>query len=492
MNRNTIIGAAILAVLLSAVIGYRIGVVRSASSSMTADAVKAAEPAPRTVLYWKDPDGKPDYSPAPKKTADGRDYLPVYDEQEAPIAGTAAAKPKGNGKILYYRNPMGLADVSKEPKKDSMGMDYIPVYEGEDDASSSTVKVSLDKVQRSGVRSEPARMQNLARLVRASGVAKPDERTLRSVTLRADAFIERLFINETGATVTAGEPMFSVYSPQMVSVQVDYRQAVNSFASDARSEAGALVRLRNLGVPDTVIQQLKAAPNPTMVIDWPAPMSGVVMEKKVVVGQMVKAGDELYRLADLSTIWVIANVAEQDIAMVKVGAPAKLTFRAFPGEVFDGKVTFILHELDMATRTAKVRVEVKNPDHRIKHEMFADVEINAGAKDEARLVVPTSAVIDSGNRQVVIIDKGEGKFEPRAVKLGIRGDSFIEILEGVQDGELVVTTANFLIDAESNLKAALKAFSAAPVAADKTPDAMPDMLPDITPKSVPDKKGAKP
>lgn len=463
MNRTLITGAAIMAVLLSAVAGYRMAARQTASTSVQpalADAKTMEAPAVRTVLYWKDPDGKNDFSPVPKKTTDGRDYIPVYDDQEAAIAGTAPTKPKGDAKPLYYRNPMGLADTSPIPKKDSMGMDYIPVFADEGDAS--TVKVSLDRVQRSGVRSELARMQNLARPVRASGIAKPDERTLRSVTLRADGFIEKLYINETGAHVKAGEPMFSVYSPQMVSVQVDYRNAINSFASDRRSEAGAMVRLRNLGIPDSVIEQLKVSSNPTMLIDWPAPVSGVVMEKKVVTGQMVKAGEELYRLADLSSIWVIANVAEQDIGMVKVGAQARMTFRAYPGETFEGKVSFILHELDMATRSAKVRIEVKNPDHRIKHEMFADVEINAGTGDAARLVVPVSAVIDSGNRQVVIIDKGEGRFEPRAVKLGMRGDGFIEILEGLKDGERVVTTANFLIDAESNLKAALQAFTAAP------------------------------
>ena len=476
MNKNLILGAAIMAVLLSAVVGYRIGASRTASTSAQ-PVMAGVTPATRTVLYWKDPDGKSDFSPTAMKTADGRDYIPVYDDQETAIVGTAAVKPKGDGKPIYYRNPMGLADTSPVPKKDSMGMDYIPVFTDEGDAS--TVKVSLDRVQRSGVRSEPARMQNLARPIRASGVAKPDERTLRSVTLRADGFIEQLYINETGKHVKAGEPMFSVYSPQMVSVQVDYRNAIKAFASDRRTEEGALIRLKNMGIPDTVIQQLQNDPNPIRTIDWPAPMSGVVMEKKVVAGQMVKAGEELYRLADLSSIWVIANVAEQDIGMVKIGAPAKMSFRAYPGEVFEGKVTFILHELDMATRSAKVRIEVKNPDHRIKHEMFADVEINAGEKDAARLVVPVSAVIDSGNRQVVIIDKGDGRFEPRPVKLGIRGDSFIEILEGIKDGEQVVTTANFLIDAESNLKAALKAFTAAP-AADKLPE--PSM----------DKMGAKP
>lgn len=461
MNRNLISGVAIAAILSSAVIGYRIGVSRTASSS--AQPVMAdvkAEPAQRAILYWKDPDRKNDFSPAPKKTADGRDYLPVYDDEETPIAGSVPAKPKGQGKPLYYRNPMGLADTSPVPKKDSMGMDYIPVFEDEGDAS--TVKVSLDRVQRAGVRSEPARMQRMTRPVRASGIAKPDERTLQSVTLRADGFIEKLYINETGRHIKVGEPMFSVYSPQMVSVQVDYRNAIRAFASDRRTEEGALVRLKNMGIPDSVITQLQNDPNPVRSIDWPAPMSGVVMEKKVVSGQMVKAGDELYRLADLSSIWVIANVTEQDIGAVKTGAPAKMTFRAFPGEVFEGKVTFILHELDAATRTGKVRIEVRNPDGRIKHEMFADVEINSGAADAERLVVSSSAVIDSGNRQVVIVDRGEGRFEPRAVKLGARGDGVIEILEGLKDGEAVVTSANFLIDAESNLNAALKAFTAAP------------------------------
>ncbi len=457
MNSNLITGIAIAAVLSSAVIGYRIGASRSASMSAEPIIAETATTAERAVLYWKDPDGKNDFSPAPKKTTDGRDYLPVYDDQEAAIAGTTPVRPKGKGKPIYYRNPMGLADTSPVPKKDSMGMDYIPVFDDEGDAS--TVKVSLDRVQRSGVRSEPARMQLMARPVRASGVAKPDERTLRSVTLRADGFIEQLYVNETGKDITVGEPLFRVYSPLVVSAQVDFR---TSFAAGARDEQPAIRRLKNLDVPDAVIDQLRKGGGPVMSFEWPAPMSGVVMEKKVVVGQMAKAGDELFRLAELSSIWVIANVAEQDLGQVKTGAPAKMTFRAYPGEVFEGKVTFILHELDMATRSAKVRIELKNPDHRIKHEMFADVEINAGAKDVARLVVPVSAVIDSGNRQVVIIDKGEGRFEPRAVKLGMRGDSFIEILDGLRDGDNVVITATFLIDAESNLKAALKAFTAEP------------------------------
>jgi Cu(I)/Ag(I) efflux system membrane fusion protein len=414
----------------------------------------ASESQDRKVLYWRDPDGKPVFSASPAKTEDGRSYTAVYEDQEPLLPGdkppgTKTAK-SASKKILYYRNPMGLPDTSPVPKKDWMGMDYIPVYEGEED-DGSTVRVSLDRVQRSGVRTESAELRSMVRPIRAPGVAKPDERTLRTVTLRADGFIEALYADETGKHVQAGEPLFRVYSPQIVSAQVDYRTAPNN--------PGAVQRLKNLDLPETVMSRLRADPSPVMSIDWPSPVSGVVMQKNVIAGQKVMAGQEMFRLTDLSKIWVIADVAEQDMGLIKVGAPAKVSFRAFPEAPFEGQVTFILHELEMATRTGKVRIEVANPDHRIKHEMFADVEINAGAGDGDRLAVPVSAVIDSGNRQVVIVERGEGLFEPRSVKLGLRGDGLVEVRDGLKAGEKIVTTANFLIDAESNLKAALKGFN---------------------------------
>ena len=477
-------GIALVAILAGAIGGYRIGAGQwptwhALMAHGTAPAEHAAtgpQPAARerSVLYWKHPDGEPDFSPAPKKTADGRDYLPVYEDQEADFAdGKAQARtqaPKGKGKILYYRNPMGLPDTSPVPKKDWMGMDYIPVYEGEGD-DGSTVKVSLAKVQRSGVRTEAAEMRRIVRPLRAPGVAKPDERTLRTITLRADSFIEELYVNETGKHVRAGERLFRIYSPQMVSAQVDFRTAVGNPGAGLRSDSGALQKLKNLDVPEAVIKQLIANPNPTMTIDWPSPVTGVVMEKKAIAGQMVRAGEELYRIADLTSIWVIADVAEQDIGQVRLGAPAKVTFRAFADQTLDGRVTFVLHELDARTRTGKVRIEVNNPEHRIKHEMYADVEINAGDGDGQRLTVPMSAVIDSGNRQVVIVERGEGLFEPRPVKLGLRGDGLIEIREGLKVGEKVVVAANFLIDAESNLRAALRGFTADSRSLPAAPDA---------------------
>ncbi|MGH1419427.1 MAG: efflux RND transporter periplasmic adaptor subunit [Hyphomicrobiaceae bacterium] len=417
------------------------------------------------VLYYRNPDGKPAYAASAIKTKNGRAFKPVFDREEPLLPGQqpAASKTAETGsekKILYYRNPMGLPDTSPVPKKDWMGMDYIAVYEGEDD-DGSTVTVSLDRVQRSGVRTERAEERRLSRPVKAPAVAATDETTMHSVTLRADAFIEKLYVEETGAHINKGQPLFRIYSPQMVNAQVDFRIALSEPSGRNRASAlkGAKQKLKNFEFPEAVIKQLRKSGEPIMTFDWPAPVSGYVMKKNVVEGQMVRMGEELYMLAGLEKIWMIADVAEQDIGLVNIGQPAKVRFKAFPGEVFGGTVNFILHELQMETRTGKVRIELDNPKHRIKHEMFASVEIDVGAGDEPRVAVPNSAVINRGDRQVVIVARGEGKFEPREVELGLRGEGYTEIRKGIETGEDVVVAANFLIDAESNLKAALSTFN---------------------------------
>lgn len=374
----------------------------------------------------------------------------------------SATPPANERKVLYYRNPMGLPDTSPVPKKDWMGMDYIPVHEGEEEAGDSSVKISLDRVQRSGVRTEKAQMRRLLRPIHAPGVAKADERTMHSVTLRADAFIEKLYVEETGAHIKKGDPLFRIYSPAMVTAQVDYRIADPEVDRRGREASirGADQKLQNLEVPQAVIDEMRRSGEPVMSFDWPAPADGYVMKKNVVEGQMVRMGDEIFLITGLEKIWVIADVAEQDAGLIAVGQPAKVHFKAFPSESFEGHVTFILHELEMATRTAKVRIEIDNPRHRIKHEMYADVEIEAGAGDEPRVAVPNSSILNSGKRQVVLVARGEGRFEPRPVKLGVRGEEYTEIEAGVAAGEDVVIAANFLIDAESNLKAALAGFTA--------------------------------
>jgi membrane fusion protein, copper/silver efflux system len=476
MGKVLLGGIAIAAVLFAAAAGYRAGsggwpdVGRWRAPSEHADARPEATLKPareRKVLYWKHPDGTNEFSAVPK-TIDGRDFVPVYEDEEPDFA-EAQRKPTpaaSSGKILYYRNPMGLPDTSPVPKKDWMGMDYIPVYEGEEQQG-STVKVSLDKVQRSGVRTAPAEMRKLALPVRAPGVAKPDERSLYTVALRADAFIEKLYANETGRHVKKGEPLFRLYSPEMVRVQVDYRLAQMSGGA-SRDPDGALQRLRNFQFPDSALEELRRTREPVISFDWPSPVSGVITQKNVVEGQMVRTGDEIFRLTDLSRVWVIADVPEQDIDQVQVGAATKVRFRALPKDVFEGKVAFVLHELEMATRTGKVRIEVGNPDHRIKHEMFAEVQIDASTGEPERVTVPASALMDSGNLQTVIVDRGGGRFEPRKVKTGRGGDGYVEITEGLQAGEPVVVAGNFLIDAESDLKAALSSFTADAQMANKT------------------------
>lgn len=429
--------------------------------------VGTAAAADRKVIYYRDPGGAPIWSATPKKDQHGRDFLPVYDDEEfasdSPAKKPAPAAPSSR-RILYYRNPMGLPDTSPVPKKDGMGMDYIPVYEGEDADQGSTVKISLDRVQRSGVRSEKAEKRVLAQPVRAVGAVAIDESRLVSVTLRADGYIEDLFVNTTGQEVRAGQTLFRVYSSQIQQAQIELNVAVVSARSAPPAESermlnGAMQRLRNLAVPEERISEVRRTGANPRTIDWPAPASGVVLAKRVINGQRVAAGEELYRIADLSTVWVIADVAEADLAMIRPGTRTLVTFRAYPTEPTEGKVTLIYPEIKSETRTARVRIEVPNPDNRLKADMYADVVFQPGIGSAPVLTVPNGAVIDSGTEQVVLVAKGEGRFEPRRVSLGRRSEGYREVLGGIHEGEEVVTTATFLIDSESNLRAALKTFT---------------------------------
>ncbi len=436
------------------------------ASLSRSEAGTAAAAADRAVLYYRDPSGAPYWSATPKKDKDGRDYLPVYEDEE-PAFGpggepkTSAPKTTGSRKILYYRNPMGLADTSPAPKKDWMGMDYIPVYEGEEQDDGKTVRVSLDKIQRSGVRTEPVEMRTIVRPVRAVGTLEHDEGLTTVVAMRSEGFIEDLFVSRTGQHLHAGEPLFRVYSPEIQRVQselVVLRNPSRTGPDVARDIEAASLRLRNLGVPESRIREVRDKGMNPRTLDWPSPATGDVIQKRIVNGQRVAAGDELYRIADHSHLWVIADVAESDLAAIKIGMRAIVTVRAYMGQPIAGEVTFIYPGLKSETRTARVRIAVPNPDGRLKVDMYADVVFQAGVGGTPVVAVPTSALIDSGNRQVVLVAKGEGRFEPRAVRVGRRGDGYVEILEGVKKGEEVVTSVTFLIDAESNLRAALQAF----------------------------------
>ena len=383
-------------------------------------------------------------------------------EQTSTVNPEKGQKPK----LLYYRNPMGLPDTSPTPKKDQMGMDYIPVYEGEDDAAGdSGLKISAEKIQKMGVKAEPATLQVLDKNVRASGRVEIDESRTYTVTAKFEGYIERLHVNTTGQPVGRGQPLFEVYSPELVSAQREYAIAAQGVGklSEAGGEAqsamkqladSSLQRLRNWDISDEQIKALAQSGNAKRTLTFRAPVAGIVTEKKAVQGMRFMPGEMLYQIADVSSVWVQADVFEQDIAAVVVGQKAKIRINAYPGELFEGRIAYVYPTLKAETRTVPVRIELANPKGRLKPAMYAELEIPvAGAASV--MTVPNSAVIDSGSKQVVIVQLAEGRFEPRAVKLGARGSEFVQVLDGVKEGEMVVSSANFLIDAESNLKAAL-------------------------------------
>jgi membrane fusion protein, copper/silver efflux system len=463
MKRSVIAGAAILAVLASAVAGYRFGAGRWPTlphfSPAPAPANLQSAEANRSVLYWKDPDDRNHFAPGPKKTADGRDYVPVYEGEESGFKDAKLAKPQSGQKVRYYRNPMGLPDVSSAPKKDSMGMDYIPVYESDDDGS--TVKISPGKLQRTGVKSEPVSRRIVATFVRASGIVQPDEHRQTVVALRFDAFLDELQHITTGSKVRKGEPLMRVYSSVLSTAAAQYVTDLGlRDTGGLPTNRGARQRLENLGVPDEIIKEIERSRQGSLTVTWPSPRDGYVVEHNVVEGMQAKAGDILFRIADLSAVWVLADVAEHDLGLIAPGQTVTVTPRGYPGRSFTGKISLIYPVLNKETRTARVRIELANPDGILRPNMYADAVIASGSATTV-IAVPDSAIINSGMRQVVILDRGEGRFEPRAVKTGMQGGGYVEITQGVSEGDKVVTAANFLIDAESNLKAALQGLATA-------------------------------
>ncbi|MBI5261498.1 MAG: efflux RND transporter periplasmic adaptor subunit [Bradyrhizobium sp.] len=416
-------------------------------------------------IYYQDPDGKPFYSLAPKKTADGRDYKPVpraadvsfEDEPEA--ASAPPARAAGDRRIKFYRNPMGLPDTSPVPKKDSMGMDYIPVYEGEDNDDSS-VKLSPGKIQRTGVRAEKAAARVIHTTVRAPGSVQLDERRVSVISMRSETWVQKVANVTTGARVAKGQPLMEIYSPTIAAAAAEYIATITSKTTGTVGAygRGSRQRLVNLDVPEPVISAMEKSGIVPISIEWSAPREGIVLERNAIEGMRAQPGDVLFRVADTSVVWALIDVSERDLGSIAVGQAVAVKARGLHGRDFSGKISMIYPQLNKDTRTVRVRVELANPDAVLLPDRYVDAAIDTGSPSPV-LAVPESAILDSGNRQAVFIDKGEGRFEPREVRLGSRGGGYVEIREGITEGEPVVVSANFLIDAESNLKAALKGYS---------------------------------
>jgi Cu(I)/Ag(I) efflux system membrane fusion protein len=343
-----------------------------------------------------------------------------------------------------------------------MGMDYLPVYEGEE-TDDGTVKLSPGKLQKTGVRSEPVERRVLSAPLHAPGVVQLDERRVSVVALRFEGFIDSIENLTTGQHVHKGQTLMRVSGPNLASAAAEYLIALKA-GSDGSvgllGAKGAKRRLENIGVPETIIASIEQTHEIPSSVPWPAPQDGEIVERAVVNGMRAAPGDVLFRIVDHDVVWVMADIAERDLSLVAVGQKAAVRPRAYPDRILSGEISLIYPHMNPETRTERVRIELQNPDGLLRPDMYADVEIATGTEAPV-LAVSDSAVIDSGARQVVLIDKGEGRFEPRPVKIGRHGDGFVEIKEGAVEGDKVVVAANFLIDAESNLKAALQGLTAA-------------------------------
>jgi membrane fusion protein, copper/silver efflux system len=464
MNR-TLTATAAAALIAAAGIGFVAGARRPPAHAIALVTPATAEE-DRAPIYFQDPDGKPSYSLTPKKTPDGRNYRAVpfgtdvsFDKDAAGTAPSASSAGASERRIKYYRNPMGLPDTSPVPKKDPMGMDYIAVHEG-DDADDGSVKLSPGKIQRTGAKSEPAAKRVIRTIIRAPGTIALDERRVSVISMRSESFVLKVANVTTGSHVAKGQPLMEVYSPAVSSAAAEFLATITSKTTggDGSYGRGSRQRLLNLDVPEAAISAIEKSRNVPTSIEWTSPRDGIVLERNAIEGMRVQPGGVMFRIADHSVVWALIDVAERDLGAILIGQPVTVKARSFPERKFMGKLDVIYPEINKETRTARVRVDLLNPDLALLHDMYVDAEIDTGS-GEPLLSVPESAVLDTGSRQAVLVDKGQGRFEPREVKLGHRGSGYVEVREGVAEGEPVVVSANFLIDAESNLKAALKGFS---------------------------------
>lgn len=420
------------------------------------------------VIYYRDRAGKPLYSLTPKKSADGTEYIPVYASEDVSFDGTQREAMAAERKIKFYRNPMGLPDTSPTPKKDSMGMDYIAVYEG-DDTDDGTVRISPGKVQRTGVETSLVSRIPITRAIKAPGIVQLDERRISVIAPRFDGYVLSIGAATSGSNIKKGETLVTAFGQEVLDqgARLLIEQSQGGRDDDAPGlrrgkiavggAVGATRRLKTLGVPEAYMEQIKSEDRVPDAVELTAPYDGIVLERNIVDGQTFKPGDVLFRVADHSTVWIIADVAEGDIAAIKPGLSVSVRMRAHPNRTFSGTVALVYPLLTKETRTGRVRIEMQNTDLALLPDMYGEVEISTGS-NESVLAVPSGAVIDSGTRQIVLIAREEGRYEPKDVEIGRSGDGYIEIVSGVAEGDKVVTNGNFLIDAESNLQAALKGF----------------------------------
>ena len=400
----------------------------------------------------------------------GMRLVPVPVEKAETKDSQAKHEPE-HRRVLYYVDPMNPTNRSEKPGKAPDGMDLVPVYADEAATGDTvggpgyaSVKISRDRQQMMGVTVEEAKLMDLQDSIRTVGRVVPDETRLHHIHTKFEGFIEDLFVDYVGKFVRSGQALFSIYSPELVATQKEYLLALRAqdqFGPVGSSPAlagidlvgSARQRLSQWDVSADQIAQIEKTGQPIKALNMVSPVTGFVTAKTATHGMRVMPGDSLYDIVDLSTVWVLADVYEANLPFVRLGQAAEMRLTYQPGKIWRGRVTYIPPIVEEKTRTVKVRLEFANPSGSLKPEMYVDVEFKGSLGKT--LAVPESAVLSTGERALVFVTDGEGTFEPREVSTGMKVRNYYEIKSGLSAGEKVATGANFLIDSESKLKAAI-------------------------------------
>jgi RND family efflux transporter MFP subunit len=421
----------------------------------------------RKVLYWYDAMNPQNHYNQPGKAPDGMDLAPMYADQKTPPAQSTSTAPQGERKILYWYDPMHPQYKSDKPgTAPDCGMDLVPKYADEQAANLApgSVMIAAEKQQLIGVRTAEVKRETLVRDVRTSGQITADESKIAHVHVKINGFIDKVFVDYIGQAVKKGQPLFTLYSPDLVSTQEEYliaKRGEKTLGSSPFSEVAqgsqsllrsTRERLKLWDISDEQIKKLDESGQVQRTMTFYSPVTGIVTDRKAFPNTSVNPDTELYTVSDLSTIWVNADVFEYEVPFVKVGQHAEMQLSYYPGKKWNGRVSFIYPTVDPTTRTVKVRLEFPNPDLQLKPQMFADVQLKVNYGNQ--VVVPQEAVLDSGKEQTVFVARDGGYFEPRKITTGAKLDGKVVVLSGLKPGETIVTSGNFLIDSESRLRTA--------------------------------------
>jgi Cu(I)/Ag(I) efflux system membrane fusion protein len=449
----------ILPVIVALAIGIVGGLLIGRKSSVPEEMVETGEVA-----------GKQLYSCGmhPDIIRDEPGNCPICGMKLTPIKATSegTTAPKGERKIKYWRAPMDPTYISDKPGKSPMGMDLVPVYE--DEIESGAISIDPITVQNMGLRTAPVETGELTRTLRTVGYIDYDEKKLYIINTKTSGWIEKLYVSATGEVVEKGQPLLEMYSPDLVSTQEEYLSALKNYDAlkdspyeEARKGAGELLnstqkRLEYWDIDQSQIESLEQNKEIKKTLTIYSPARGVVLHKNAVEGAHIQAGSDLFRIADLSTVWVLAHIYEYELPYVKLGQKARMSLSYMPGESFEGRVTYIYPYLEQKTRDVKLRLEFPNPGHELKPEMYADVVIESKLSGQ-RVLIPEEAVIRSGKREIVFVDMGEGKYAPREINTGVSGEgNVVEVKQGLLPDESIVVSGQFMLDSESKTQEAIQ------------------------------------